>query len=180
MLNFGASKPRVKGGPGPPGPPPPGSAPDLYGVQFMETDKEFFKKKLEWNRNFSLVWNFVRRRHNSVAISLHVYITKWPIIPSPEYVISTWITTKIMHEEGRTFVWRMPGLSALFCGIHIYLIAKKKWGFFFSGYHMPLPFFIAWLMPNSIGFLVNQAKSWIKIEALKKNVAAPWKHMEFL
>ena len=26
MLNFGASKPRVKGGPGPPGPPP-GSAP---------------------------------------------------------------------------------------------------------------------------------------------------------
>ena len=28
MLNFGASKPRVKGGPGPPGPPP-GSAPEL-------------------------------------------------------------------------------------------------------------------------------------------------------
>ena len=27
MLNFGASKPRVRGGPGPPGPPP-GSAPD--------------------------------------------------------------------------------------------------------------------------------------------------------
>ena len=26
MLNFGASKPRVGGGPGPPGPPPPGSA----------------------------------------------------------------------------------------------------------------------------------------------------------
>ena len=26
MLNFGASKPRVRGGPGPPGPPP-GSAP---------------------------------------------------------------------------------------------------------------------------------------------------------
>ena len=30
MLNFGASKPRVKGGPGPLGPPgPPGYAPDL-------------------------------------------------------------------------------------------------------------------------------------------------------
>ena len=28
MLNFGASKPRVRGGPGPPGPPP-GSAPDF-------------------------------------------------------------------------------------------------------------------------------------------------------
>ena len=28
MLNFGASKPRVRGGPGPPGPPP-GSAPAL-------------------------------------------------------------------------------------------------------------------------------------------------------
>ena len=28
MLNFGASKPRVKGGPGPPEPPP-GSAPDV-------------------------------------------------------------------------------------------------------------------------------------------------------
>ena len=27
MLNFGASKPRVKGGPGPPA--PPGSAPDV-------------------------------------------------------------------------------------------------------------------------------------------------------
>ena len=29
MLNFGASKPRVRGGPGPPGPPP-GSAPVVY------------------------------------------------------------------------------------------------------------------------------------------------------
>ena len=29
MLNFGASKPRVRGGPGPPGPPP-GSAPVLH------------------------------------------------------------------------------------------------------------------------------------------------------
>ena len=28
MLNFGASKPRVRGGPRPPGPPP-GSAPEL-------------------------------------------------------------------------------------------------------------------------------------------------------
>ena len=28
MLNFGASKPRVRGGPGPPGPPP-GSAADI-------------------------------------------------------------------------------------------------------------------------------------------------------
>ena len=28
MLNFGASKPRVKGGPGPPG--PPGSAPEIF------------------------------------------------------------------------------------------------------------------------------------------------------
>ena len=35
-------------------------------------------------------------------------------------------------------------------------------------------------MANSIVFLVYQAKSWIKIEALKKNVEAPWKHMEFL
>ena len=31
MLNFGASKPRVRGGPGPPGPPP-GSAPEFYKV----------------------------------------------------------------------------------------------------------------------------------------------------
>ena len=34
MLNFGASKPRVKGGPGP----PPGSAPEReYGVDYVST-----------------------------------------------------------------------------------------------------------------------------------------------
>ena len=39
MLNFGASKPRVRGGPGPRGPPP-GSAPDT-GVEFGYAGKLF-------------------------------------------------------------------------------------------------------------------------------------------
>ena len=40
MLNFGASKPRVKGGPGPPG--PPGSAPEciLVAKKNHKIDKE--------------------------------------------------------------------------------------------------------------------------------------------
>ena len=36
MLNFGASKPRVRGGPGPPGPPP-GSAPTDH-TELMNQD----------------------------------------------------------------------------------------------------------------------------------------------
>ena len=38
MLNFGASKPRVRGGPGPPGPPP-GSAPGRVRCALSTTEK---------------------------------------------------------------------------------------------------------------------------------------------
>ena len=44
MLNFGASKPRVKGGPGPPGPPP-GSAPVCtdIGNHYINIDKVYIR-----------------------------------------------------------------------------------------------------------------------------------------
>ena len=39
MLNFGASKPRVRGGPGPPGPPP-GSAAEIFHYDLDKFDIE--------------------------------------------------------------------------------------------------------------------------------------------
>ena len=42
MLNFGASKPRVRGGPGPPGPPP-GSAPGgIYVINTVDLADAYF------------------------------------------------------------------------------------------------------------------------------------------
>ena len=43
MLNFGASKPRVGGGPGPPGPPP-GSAPANTSTDLLSSQSQRFTK----------------------------------------------------------------------------------------------------------------------------------------
>ena len=48
MLNFGASKPRVRGGPGPPGPPP-GSAPAFQNVDLeLLKDGQIYQQKLKY------------------------------------------------------------------------------------------------------------------------------------
>ena len=107
----------------------------------------------------------------------HYYLTHYTLARICHF---HWSTIKIMHE-GRAFAWRMPGLSVLFYGIHIYLIAKKKCFFLLKWlpHAFNLSFFTGYCLISYYSWCTRQ-RGEAKLSLWKKNMEAPWKHMECL